>query len=504
MHCVKRDFVSCRRALLCMALAVACSGASQHEPTAVARSAVAPAPVPPAAAVAPPVLSPRAAAMPDFADLAAQVMPAVVSIQVEQQVRVPLGQDPFGFFHFYGQQAPRDFANKGIGSGFVIDREGLILTNHHVIDQADSIVVTLAQPDGGERSLTAKVVGSAPDYDVALLRTEQPAAAPYAMPLGDSGATRIGEWVMAVGNPFGLDHSVSVGIISAKDRRDVAPSGKQGLYDFLQTDASINPGNSGGPLINLRGEVIGINAAINAQGQGIGFAIPINMVKEMLPQLKAHGTFVRSWLGVQVQPLTEELAKSFGLDHHHGVLIAEVLDDGPAKKAGIASGDIVLQFGGKKLHRTSDLQLFASMAGAGRTVPVVLYRDGKQREVNVTLAPLHPPQPGQGRGDAGTELEPGVPARLGLAIADIPPGLGAQLGLRRPGGALVQRVLPGGQAERAGLQRGDVILQLGSQRIADAQHFAALLGRAPAGEVLRLQLLRQGTRLYVALKKPSG
>jgi serine protease Do len=468
----------------------------------------------PAQAATPALSSASVAALklPDLASLAAQMMPSVVSIQVEQYARTPTlsSGDPFGLFNFYGQQAPQAYANRGIGSGFVIDGSGLILTNQHVIEKADSIVVSLTQPDGGERRVAARVIGTAPDYDVALLKADLgPAASAAALQpiaLGDSAAMRIGDWVMAIGNPFGLDHSVSVGIISAKDRRDVAPSGRQGLYDFLQTDASINPGNSGGPLINLHGEVIGINAAINAQGQGIGFAIPINMVKEMLPQLKSHGTFVRSFLGVHAQPLSDELAQSFGLHDPQGVLIAEVVDGGPAQAAGVVPGDIVLSFGGKKLLRASDLQLFASMAGAGKEVVLRLWRDGRELSSTVKLAPLPKApvaEPVLGRGPGSEAVEPATTAHMGLMIADLSPALRARLGGGSgSGGTLIQRVTGGGAASQAGLMRLDIIEAVGDEPVVDARQFADRVGRAASGALLRLRILRQGTHAFVVLKKP--
>jgi serine protease Do len=258
------------------------------------------------------------AQVPDFAALATQVVPAVVAINVEQKVRVSRRgggrfRDPFDFFFRpFGGEIPHEFHNRGLGSGFVIRADGLILTNYHVVENADSIEVVLTHADGSERTMSAKVLGTAPEYDVALIQTEEKTDAPVAF-LGNSDSINIGDWVMAVGNPFGLSHSVSVGIISAKERREIAPSGRRGVYDFLQTDASINPGNSGGPLINMKGEVIGINTAINAAGSGIGFAIPINMVKQMLPDLKAKGRFARSWIASTFRASTKNSPNRSGL-----------------------------------------------------------------------------------------------------------------------------------------------------------------------------------------------
>ncbi|RYF06660.1 MAG: trypsin-like serine protease, partial [Deltaproteobacteria bacterium] len=396
------------------------------------------------------------AQVPDFRALAHQVIPAVVSIAVEQRVRMGRGgggmgmegpgggQDPREFFHrFFGGEMPHEFRNQGLGSGFVIDPQGLILTNWHVVEDAESIEVTYARADGDDAKVKAQVLGSAPNYDVALLKTEEPLGTGLAY-LGNSEATDIGDWVMAVGNPFGLSHSVSVGIISAKERRDINPSGRQGLYNFLQTDASINPGNSGGPLINMHGEVIGINSAINAAGSGIGFAIPINMVKEMLPDLKSKGRYTRSWLGIKIQPLSPELAQSFGLQRTTGALVAEVVPDGPAATGGLRKGDVILQFDGHDLRTASDLPLFASMAGTARRVALKLFRGGREMTLSVQLAAF--PEDGGPVAQANKQ-EAG---ELGMRVADLTPRLQRELGLETNVGVVVRDVEPQGPAARAG------------------------------------------------------
>lgn len=437
---------------------------------------------------------------PDFASLAERVVPAVVSIQVEQHVKMgrrgPHG-GPSDLYRFFGQDAPREYDNHGLGSGFVIRADGLILTNAHVVEKADRIDVTFATADGQERTLKAKVLGQTLDYDVALIKTEEDAKVPV-VALGDSDVLRIGEWVMAVGNPFGLAHSVSVGIISAKQRRDIAPSGRQGLYDFLQTDASINPGNSGGPLINSRGEVIGINSAINAQGQGIGFAIPINMVKQMLPQLEKSGKFVRSWVGVKIQPMTPELAQSYGLDASRGVLVVDVVPNGPAAKAGLQEGDIILEFDGKKLYRASDLQIFASMAGVGQSVPLSVWRNKQTRPVPLKLEAF-PEEDEEGVAD-GEGKDEG--AGLGLTLSNLTPDARQQLGLESDHGALVQDTEPGSIAARAGLRRGDLIVGIDGQEVRRAEDLIKRVKSAASGAVLRLKVERQGGRLFLALRKP--
>ena len=482
--------------------------ASPNQPPSPAPEAV-----PPPATAPQPAAAALPAGTPNFADLAARVVPAVVSIQVEQHIRMGgahgqgggPGGDPFDFFRFFGQEMPREFENRGLGSGFVIEKEGLILTNQHVVEKADRIEVTFALPDGGQKTLAAKIVGQAPDYDVALIKTEEDAKAEVTVGLGNSDAIRIGDWVMAVGNPFGLDHSVSVGIISAKDRRDVAPSGRKGLYDFLQTDASINPGNSGGPLINLQGQVIGINSAINAQGQGIGFAIPVNMVKDMLPTLRVGGKFVRSWLGIRIQPLTPELAQSYGLDAPRGVLVAEVVPKGPADRGGLKDGDVVLTFEGKKLNRATDLSLLTATAGVGKTVTLVVWRDKQEKSLTVKLEASAVDADADADADAESGARGGRDDNrtgLGLWVAEIPPALRQRLQMSARGGALVENIDPGSAAARAGLARGDVITEVDGATVPHARGFIKQVKGMPSGKVLRLRVTRQGGQTFIALRKP--
>jgi serine protease Do len=344
--------------------------------------------------------------------------------------------------------------------------------------------------------MKAKVLGTAPEYDVALIKTEGNANAAVAF-LGNSDGVSIGDWVMAIGNPFGLAHSVSAGIISAKERRDIAPSGRRGLYDFLQTDASINPGNSGGPLINTRGEVIGINSAINAAGSGIGFAIPINMIKEMLPDLKDKGRFTRSWLGIRIQPLDVQLAESFGLKAAEGALVSEIVPSSPAEKAGIKAEDVVLEFDGKKIRASSDLPLYASMAGVGKRVRLKVWRDGKEREVYVTLTEF----PDEEVAIAGGG-QPAEAGELGMTVADITPTLERELGLGVTQGVVIKEVEPGSESYKARLRVGDVILSLNGKRVSTAREFAAEVKSLKPNAVMRMQIVREGGRLFVAMRKP--
>ncbi len=442
-----------------------------------------------------PASSPEVSPLPSLHEVARAVMPAVVSINIEGAGSdMPI--DPFEFFGPFGQELPPDLI-LGLGSGFLIEPSGLIITNAHVVETAKRIEVTITDPDGSERTLEAEVLGIAADYDVALLKTKTDAKAKVVAYLGDSDALRIGDWVLAFGSPFGLTSSVSAGIISAKDRRDIAPSGRAGLYDFLQTDASINPGNSGGPLVNLRGEVVGMNAAINAAGQGIGFAIPINMIKAMLPQLRERGKFARSWIGIKIQPLTPELAQSYGLTTTRGVLVSEVVPESPAAKAGLKPGDVILEFEDKPLLHASDLPLLASMAGVGTRAEMEIWRDKKTRTLHVRLAP-YPDEESAALEPRGAKLDP-----FGFSATAVTPEIAEQLGLASIEGVLVVDVQSGGAAARAGITPGDVVVAVNGTSVKTAGELKRALGEVKPGEVIRVQLVRDGERRFAGLKRPK-
>jgi serine protease Do len=449
-----------------------------------------------------PGASPAVTNLPNFRDLAQGVIPAVVSIAVEQRVQPRMQRGaPFGWHEFFQPfgEIPREFHNRGIGTGFVISKDGLILTNNHVVEDADTIEVSLPQPDGTHKQFRAKTIGTAPKFDVALIQIQEAPglSAPICF-LGDSDTTLIGDWVMAVGNPFGLSHSVSVGIISAKERRDIVPSGKRGIYDFMQTDADINPGNSGGPLVNMRGEVIAINSAINAQGSGIGFAIPINMVKSMLPSLKEKGTYVRSYLGVGFQPVTADLAETYGLKDQSGALVAEVTPGGPAAKAGIREGDVILEFEGKPIRDANDLPLYAGLAGVGARAEVRLLRERKEQKVTVTMEPFPDEEAVSVRAE---EVPRGA---LGITIVDINEGYRQEFDLDVQAGVLIRQVAPASPAARAGIQPGDVVLSLNGEGIRDTKEFARVVAGVAVGTPLRLHLRRGNSKRFVALRKPAG
>jgi serine protease Do len=369
-----------------------------------------------------------------FAELAEQLSPAVVNIQTERATTPSSGSPEELFEEFFGRKKPRRerrFRPESTGSGFILSKDGYVATNHHVIEGADKIVAILA--DG--RELAGVVVGADPKTDLALIKVETDEDLPVA-PLGDSNRIRVGDWVMAIGNPFGLDHSVTVGILSAKGRNINA-----GPYDdFLQTDASINPGNSGGPLIDIQGRVIGINTAINAAGQGIGFAIPINMAKDLLPQLRARGAVTRGWLGVQIQRVTPDLAETFGLEDPRGALVSQVFEGSPADEAKLKHGDVILEFDGKEIESYEDLPRQVAATPPGAEVTIVVSRDGKRKKLEATLEEMEQP-----------EIQPAsLPAQSsssewGLQVEELTDEARESLGLdgdskpRRPGGAALWR-----------------------------------------------------------------
>lgn len=431
---------------------------------------------------------------PDFVALAQELKPAVVNISTAKTVRprrpvMPGPRSPHQDFFddffdrfFQGQpQTPRK--ERSLGSGFIISADGFILTNDHVVDGADEIKVRLS--DG--RTFTASVKGVDPKLDLALLKIEAGNHLPVAR-LGNSGALKVGEWVMAIGNPFGLEQTVTVGIVSAKGRVIGA-----GPYDdFIQTDASINPGNSGGPLFNAAGEVVGINTAIVASGQGIGFAIPIDAAKSILPQLKETGQVTRGWLGVSVQVVTAELAESFGLKEAKGALVAEVIKDSPAEKAGIRRGDIILRFDGHEVDALNDLPRLVAATEVGKEVKLTVFRDGKTRDITATVGKLR-------EGDASTETT-ALSDGLGLSVTDITPEAARHFGLRGDRGALITSVDPTGAAAESNLRPGDLILEMNNLEIVDVASFRSALGKAKPGEMLRLLIQRGDGLLYTTVK----
>lgn len=434
-----------------------------------------------------------------FAELVDQVSHVVVNISTTQVIkRAPLPKsfgphgpfkDFFGddFFERFFGQIPRERKQRSLGSGFVVDfNKGYIITNNHVVADAEEIKVRL--DDGKEYE--AEVVGRDPKTDLALIKTKKKMEVGAGAPLGDSDKTRVGEWVMAIGNPFGLERTVTVGILSAKGRVIGA-----GPYDdFLQTDAAINPGNSGGPLFNMRGEVVGINTAIVASGQGIGFAIPVNVAKELLPQLK-KGKVIRGWLGVSIQEVTEEIAQSFKLKEAKGALVAEVIEDSPAEKSGLQRGDIVTSFAGQDIESPNELQRVVANTTPNKRVKVQVIRDGKTKTLTVKVGtmPDELPEPTQG-----------IATDLGLTVQTLTPELAEQFDWSRDEkGVLITTVEPGSAGAEAGLRRGDLIKEINRQAVEDAKEYKQLVEKAKKGESL-LFFVKRGVRtFYITVQAPA-
>jgi len=314
-----------------------------------------------------------------FADVVRQEKPAVVNISTTQKNSkvegiLPENHPPLG--DFFGNALPKEFKGQNLGSGFIIKKDGLILTNNHVIDKAEKIIVRLSD----EREFEAKVIGRDERTDLALIKITDPRNLSVVR-MGDSDQLEVGEWVIAIGNPFGLEQTVTVGIVSAKGRA----IGNGPFDDYIQTDASINPGNSGGPLFNIAGEVIGINTAINPSGQGIGFAIPINQVKKVLDQLETNGKISRGWLGVMIQELNDDLARSFHLKDKSGALISEVFKNSPAFQAGIERGDVIVEFDGRKIEHMRMLPVIVAATPIGKEIKLKMIRDGEERTLSVKI-----------------------------------------------------------------------------------------------------------------------
>ena len=431
----------------------------------------------------------------NFSDLAEKVRPGVVNIQVVKKVKNvdfgfrnfsgnPFGdKNPFGDFFgpFSEGNPPRGFEQRGVGSGFVMSQEGYILTNNHVVEDADQIKVKLSNG----KEFNGKVIGRDPKTDLALLKIEGGSDL-HPLKLGNSEDLKVGSWVVAVGSPFGLEQTVTAGIVSAKGR--VIGSGP---YDnFIQTDASINPGNSGGPLINMKGEVVGINTAIIASGNGIGFAIPINMAKEIAPQLREKGHVTRGWLGVSIQEVTPELAKSFDLKEKKGALVGQVVSGSPAEKAGIEQGDVILEFDGKEVADSKDLPRIVASTPVGKGVTVKLSRNGKLVDRQVKVGEL----------EEKTEVAKTPTHRsLGITVQNLTPEIAKGLGLKKETGVVVTQVEPGSPASDAGIQTGDVIGEVNRKPVKNAEDFIQKVEKAKDQDNVLLLIQRGQNTLFAAV-----
>jgi serine protease Do len=432
---------------------------------------------------------------PGFAELAKALKPAVVNISSKQEVQRPRMRSPFGeendpfqefFDRFFGRRSPRR-QRPSLGSGFIIHSTGYIVTNNHVVEDATEIKVTLASKE----EFDATLIGRDPKTDIALLKIESNTPLPT-VPFGNSDQLAVGDWVLAIGNPFGLGHTVTAGIVSAKGRIIGA-----GPYDdFIQTDASINPGNSGGPLFNMKGEVIGINTAIVASGQGIGFAIPSDLAKEVLLQLHDEGKVTRGWLGVAIQSLSPDLLKAFNLEDTQGALVADVVADSPADKAGLKRGDIIIRFNGNNVKESSELPRMVAAVAPDTKVEVDIIRGGKTITLAVTLGRMKDEDL-----KAKARLQPSdVEETLGLRVQTITPDIARALHLEGTKGVVVSQVEPDGPAGEAGIRRGDVVREINRKPITDMESYQnATTQLDPEAPVLML-LERRGNGLYVALR----
>ena len=428
-----------------------------------------------------------------FAQVAESVGPAVVNINTVTRVsgRTPV-EEFFGdefFKRFFGDE--RQQVQRSLGSGVIVDPSGIVLTNAHVVERATEIEVSTA--DGKKHK--AKLAGMDKKTDLAVLKLQ--GGGPYpAANLGDSDAVRVGDWVLAIGSPFGLQKTVTAGIISAKGRS----IGQGPFDDFLQTDAAINPGNSGGPLVNMSGEVVGINSAILSRtggNVGIGFSIPVNMAKRIYTELAAKGKVTRGWLGVSIQPLTPELAKSFGLKEPNGVLISDVMQQSPAATAGIVSGDVIIEFDRKKVDSPQELQKAVAATTPGRAVPLKVWREKGEKTLEIKIGETPDETVALKSTNKGKSL-------LGLDVRPITPELARQLNLRTPDGVIVFSVDEESAASEAGLQRGDVIREVNRQKVRSVQDFEKVTKDVKDGDRVTVLLQRGPQSLYVAFTVARG
>ncbi|MDD2733430.1 MAG: DegQ family serine endoprotease [Desulfuromonadaceae bacterium] len=416
-----------------------------------------------------------------FSNVSKKVTPSVVNISTISRKKVIqpfLEANPF-FEDFFG--GPQTRQNKSLGSGFLISKDGYIVTNDHVVRDAESVQVKLSN----DKVYDAKVVGGDPKTDIAVIKINADGL-PTAV-LGDSDKLEVGQWAIAIGNPFGLDRTMTVGVISATGRSNM---GIETYENFIQTDASINPGNSGGPLLNVYGEVIGINTAIVAAGQGIGFAIPVNMAKPVFSQLIEKGSVSRGYMGVTIQPVTEELAKSFGLKEAKGALVNDVIKGSPADKAGIRQGDVIAGLNGSEVKDPSHLQRLVAEAGIGKVARMSIIRDGKALELGITLASADSAPKQRKKVERGESQQEGEADLLGLIVENSEQG----------DGVVVIDALRGGAAAESGIKRGDVIVSINRTRTANTAAYARAVQQAGRVGSLTILVRRGDASIYFALR----
>ena len=408
-------------------------------------------------------------------DLAEEAKPSVVSI-----------------FPIQSMGRPRDGASDrmpsstGSGSGVIVDPQGHILTNNHVVGDAAEVEVRFSD----KTRLFAQVIGKDPDTDLAVLKVTTDRPLPAAR-FGDSTGVKVGQWVLAVGNPFGLDRTVTLGVVSGIGRENINLSRYE---NFIQTDASINPGNSGGPLFNLRGDIIGINTAIINFAQGIGFAIPSNMAKQVMQQLIEKGKVVRAWLGVGLQPMTQDLAKKFGVDENEGVLVNEVFERDPVALAGIKPGDVITKVDGALVDTPNRLSRLVATLDPGATANVEVVRDGKRMVLKVALSERRDTVVTASLPQARSEM------KLGIDVQDLTAGLAEKFRLKESRGVLISKVEPGSLAQAEGLREGDLVKEVNRVDTGTVGEFTLAVSKVKRGETVLLRVLREGRAFYVVLK----
>ncbi len=428
-----------------------------------------------------------------FADLVEQLSPMVVNISTTQTVRtggLPGGNTPFGLFgndeffrRFFGDMPEREFKQTSLGSGFIISKDGYIFTNNHVVAKADKIKVKLSNG----KEYDAEIKGRDPNTDIALIKIKADEDLPAAT-LGNSDKLRVGDWVFAIGNPFGLSHTVTAGIVSAKGRAIGA-----GPYDnFIQTDASINPGNSGGPLFNLDGEVVGINTAIIAQAHGIGFSVPVNMAKDILNDLKTKGHVTRGWLGVSIQEITPDIAANLKLKDRKGALVGQVFEGDPADKASIKAGDIIISIDGRSVKDPSELLRIVATLPVGKKVPVTILRDGAEKTLTVVIA--------ERKDVRDVAKSTGTTEQLGMSVQEITPEMARHLHLSQKGGIIITNIVQGGPAEESGLKTQDIILQVNRVKIKTLKDFTDEINRRGKSDTVMLLIKRGDQTMFVTIK----
>jgi len=443
-----------------------------------------------------------ASQLPDFTELVEKQGPAVVNISTTQSVRNPLlpqapnlqEDDPFYEFfrRFIPQPGPREFQSQSLGSGFIISQDGYILTNAHVVETAEEITVKLTD----KREFKAKVIGSDRRTDVALIKID--ATGLPAVRFGDPGKLRVGEWVLAIGSPFGFENTVTAGIVSAKGR-----SLPQETYvPFIQTDVAVNPGNSGGPLFNLRGEVVGINSQIYSRTggfMGLSFAIPIDVANDIAQQLRTVGKVTRGRIGVVIQPLSKELVDGFGLPRTQGALVNSVEKGGPADKAGVEAGDVILRFDGKTVASSEDLPRIVGATRPGSKVTMQIWRNKGTRDVQVVVAEMQDERAAR-QSRRGGKPPSTMPSQFGLTLSDLSDAQKSEL--KVSGGVLVENVQGAGQ--RAGVRRGDVILAINNQDVKSVEQFNQMMAQFDKGRIVALLVRRGANSLYIPFRVDAG